>query len=91
MVKYVTGKNGRQYSVDFSHIIEREKASRNGEGITWVFVAEKDNIFSEYCEHRLQVYYRHERTWDDHMGNTPCGYYCNVPLPDGSTRRVYMF
>lgn len=91
MVKYVTSENGKHYSIEFPCVIEKDKASRNGEGKTWVYVVEKDNIFSEYYEHYLQVYYRHERTWDDHMGNTPCGYYCNVPLPDGSTRRVYMF
>lgn len=87
MAKYVTSENGRHYRIDFPCIIEREKASRNGEGKTWVFVT-GDWSFSE---HYLQVYYRHERTWDDHMGNTPCGYYCNVPLPDGSRQRVYMF
>ena len=40
--------------------------------------------------HELTMYYRQERTWDDHMGNTPCGYYVNVPIR-GSKRRVYLF
>ena len=29
----------------------------------------------------LKMYYRHERTWDDHLGNTPCGYYVIVSIP----------
>lgn len=86
MSKCVESK-GRKFRVDFPCIIEKDKASRNGHGKTWVFV-QSDFGFRE---HYLQVYYRHERTWDDHMGNTPCGYYCNVPLPTGETRRVYMF
>ena len=36
----------------------------------------------------LKLHYRHERTWDDHMGNTLCGYYINVRL-NGHQRRVY--
>ena len=43
----------------------------------------------------LKMYYRHERTWDDHMGNTPCGYYAIVPIPihygeRKERRRVYL-
>ncbi len=41
----------------------------------------------------LKMYYRHERTWDDHMGNTPCGYYAIVPIPCRhgiERRRVYL-
>ena len=41
--------------------------------------------------HHIKVFYRPERTWNDHMGNTPCGYYCNVPMPNGKKKRVYMF
>jgi len=33
-----------------------------------------------YKDMILKMYYRHERTWDDHMGNTPCGYYAIVPI-----------
>lgn len=42
----------------------------------------------------LKMYYRHERTWDDHMGNTPCGYYANVPLVkhlDGKVERKRLY
>lgn len=41
---------------------------------------------------KLKVYYRPERTWDDHMGNTPCGYYVNLPLPfKCGTKRWYLY
>jgi len=45
-------------------------------------------IVDGYMDKALTMYYRHERTWDDHMGNTPCGYYINVRL-NGHQRRVY--
>lgn len=38
----------------------------------------------------LKMYFRPERTWDDHMGNTPCGYYVNVPITRAERRRVYL-
>ena len=43
----------------------------------------------------LKMYFRHEKTLDDHMGNTPCGYYANVPIQkhiSGRTehKRVYL-
>lgn len=38
----------------------------------------------------LKVYYRPERTWNDHMGNTPCGYYANVPITKTERKRVYL-
>lgn len=34
--------------------------------------------------------YRHERTWDDHMGNTPCGYYVDVPVTKNESKRIYL-
>lgn len=41
--------------------------------------------------HNLKRYFRHERTWDDHMGNTECGYYVNLPLPyTKKTKRFYI-
>jgi len=36
----------------------------------------------------LKMYYRHERTWDDHLGNTPCGYYVIVPIPVGNGNKI---
>ena len=45
-------------------------------------------IIDGYMQKKCKMYYRHERTWDDHMGNTYCGYYINVKL-NGCTRRVY--
>lgn len=43
--------------------------------------------------HYLKAYYRPERTLDDHMGNTPCGYYVNVPVYTkwGKTRVRFYF
>lgn len=41
--------------------------------------------------HELKAYYRPEKTLDDHMGNTPCGEYVNIPLPDGSKKRAYLY
>ena len=79
--------NGHTVKVDFPCIIEREYRNAKREGKTWVYVSDDIN----YQEHFLSVYYRPERTWNDHMGNTPCGYYCNVPIPGGKTKRVYMF
>lgn len=70
--------NGVSVRVEFPCIIE--------DGKTYVFT----NSSYGFCEHHLKVYYRHERTWDDHMGNTPCGYFCNVPMPSGKTKRVYL-
>ena len=82
MRHYITLKNGRAYIVEFPEIIENGK--------TGVYVHEKDSIFG-YEYHTLTAYYRHERTWDDHMGNTPCGYYCIVPFPNGERHRVYIY
>lgn len=88
MSRFVTSK-GREYRIDFPCTIDKSRASKNGEGKTWVEITSPADIFY-WDEHCLQVYYRHERTWDDHMGNTPCGFYVNVPLPTGETKRVYM-
>lgn len=43
-----------------------------------------------YMIKTLKMYYRHERTLDDHMGNTPCGYYAIVPLSKTERKRVYL-
>ena len=52
---------------------------------------EKAYILINDTEHALKIYYRPERTWDDHMGNTPCGSYVNLPFPDGTKKRAYLF
>ena len=51
-----------------------------------------------YKSYVLKGNYRHEKTWDDHLGNTDCGYYVNIPLKyfSGNTvktgkKRVYCF
>ena len=43
-----------------------------------------------YHEQTARIYYRHPRTLDDHMGNTPSGYYFNAIWPDGTRQRVYI-
>lgn len=89
-MKYITGKNGKKYFVDFFCTIDKSKANANREGTTIVEIKAVD--WPGYCECKeLSVYYRPERTWDDHMGNTPCGYFCIIPLPSGERKRVYMF
>ena len=52
---------------------------------------EKAYILNNDTVHALKIYYRPERTWDDHMGNTPCGSYVNLPFPDGTKKRAYLF
>ena len=44
-----------------------------------------------YKNHTLKMYYRHERTWNDHLGNTESGYYVNINFPYGiGKRRIYV-
>lgn len=80
-MKYITLKDGKRYGIEFASMIE------NGKTVV--------GVYSEhygYTEHYLKVGYRPERTWDDHMGNTPSGYYVTIPFPQtGERRRVYMF
>ena len=63
MAHYITDRNGT-----------RHKIEENGWDETHAYI-----YLDNYKPMRLKMYYRHERTWDDHMGNTPCGYYINVP------------
>ena len=37
-----------------------------------------------------KLHFRHERTWNDHMGNTPCGLYFVARFPSRHTARVYL-
>jgi hypothetical protein len=78
-MKYITDENGAKYEVDFYCVIDNGKIEYSVKGA------------GGYKTHNTKVYYRSERTWDDHMGNTPCGYYTNVPLGNGKTKRVYIF
>ena len=78
-MKYIRDENGKNiFSVDFYCTIENGK--------TELYVI--DN--SGYKHHKLKVYYRPERTLNDHLGNTPCRYYVNIPHK-GKKYRVYMF
>ena len=76
----VKSKDGNVHHIDVYTIIDND-------GYVEMYV---DNV-----HHKLKTYFRYERTWDDHMGNTPCGYYCNVPLSSGKwgtreRKRVYI-
>lgn len=70
---YITDKNGNKHTIE-------EYGWNNGRVTlcldNWKFLD-------------LKMYFRNERTWDDHMGNTPCGYYAIVPIGN-ERRRVYL-
>ena len=74
-MKYIKDKQGKTHVIDFFCVIENGKTEYS-----------IDNTI-----HKGKVYYRHERTWDDHMGNTPCGYYVIAPITRHERKRVYMF
>lgn len=76
--KYITTRKGNRYTVDFFCYVFDGKTN---------YAIETDYSSSI---HTSKVHYRPERTWDDHIGNTPCGYFCNVIFPDGCKHRVYM-
>ena len=80
MTKYIHDGDDL-YKVEFISVIE--------DGKVYVLIEKNHDIYS-YREHHLKTYYRPERTWDDHMGNTPCGYYVNLPISKGRTKRVYI-
>jgi len=80
MKKYITGKNGIKFDVEFFETIEDGKTG---------YYIHSDRYGYEY--HKTKVYFRPEKTWNDHMGNTDCGYYVIAPLPTGEKVRVYMF
>ena len=77
--KYITDTDGAKYVIDFYCGIYEGRIE---------YSVKSDY---GYRTHNTKVYYRHERTWNDHMGNTPCGYYTNVPLGNGKTKRIYIF
>lgn len=83
-MKYITDRNGNKYKVEFTTYIEPDE---KGVDKVWVTIQSA----WDYSEKYLTVYYRPERTWDDHMGNTPCGYYVNLPLWNGQKKRVYVY
>lgn len=65
MKHYITDKYGKQHTIE-EYGWDKEKVTL---------------CIDNYKIVNLKMYYRHERTWDDHMGNTPCGYYAIVPIP----------
>lgn len=39
----------------------------------------------------VKMYYTECKTWDQYMGNKPCGYYALVPIPNFKNRkRIYL-
>lgn len=74
--KYVRDNSGRVNTIEFISIIEDGKT---------------DYLLNNNIVENRKVYYRPERTWDDHFGNTPCGYYVIVKLPTKERKRVYIF
>lgn len=80
--------NGKKYRACFFYVLEREYRNSHREGKTHVYLESEDGYGKDLF---LSVYYRPERTLDDHMGNTPCGYYVNITLPDGKRKRVYIY
>lgn len=81
MKHYLTASNGEKVIVE-----------ENGWEDGFIYLSIYNDWF--YRTAKLKMYYRHERTWDDHMGNTPCGYYANVPILKANgraeRRRVYL-
>lgn len=86
MKKYV--KFGRVDEKGFFKV-EEFKVDFNGfsDGKAYVTVCN-----AWYCkDHTLKMYFRNEKTWDDHLGNTESGYYVNIPFPYRiGKRRVYV-
>lgn len=86
MKHYLTAKTGEK-------IIVEEDGWENGKVYLSIYCGNKYGMYF-WRNATLKMYYRHERTWDDHMGNTPCGYYAIVPIlkVNGHTerRRVYL-
>ena len=78
MRKQYLQHNGIKFTVEHSYIEDGK-----------VYLSIWDECYG-YSEHHLKAYYRSERTWDDHMGNTPCGYYVQLPI-HGTKKRVYLF
>ena len=38
-----------------------------------------------------KMYFKPCKTWDEYMGNKPCGYYALVPIPNFKSRkRIYL-
>lgn len=71
----ISDRKGRMYHLYFPNVAEKGKI----------------DFYIDNKLHTAKLYFRHERTWDDHMGNTYCGYYINVPLGRKEKVRVYLF
>lgn len=74
MKHYVKDKSGRVHTIE-EYGWDKEKVT---------LCLDDNKVMS------LKMYFRPERTLDDHMGNTPCGYYANVPITKTERKRVYL-
>lgn len=65
----------------------------NGNNRVWFLGRENGKAYVSfgYTESAFKIYYRPERTWDDHLGNTPCGDYINLRFPNGKRERAYLY
>ena len=63
---YIRDRFGKPVHIDFFEVIGEDG---------------KIGYYVNNAYHRTKVHFRPERTWDDHMGNTPCGYYTVVSIP----------
>lgn len=71
----------------YQHFIDRDGRAHSTEIISDFYRKEGDITTDMYIDimvdntiHTLKLYWREEKTWDDHMGNTPCGYYVHLPI-----------
>lgn len=77
--KYITDKNGFSYAIDFIS------------GVIHAAGGDYAEYYINNTPHKTRVYYRPGRTWNDHLGNTPAGYYIVARLYTGERRRVYLY
>jgi len=88
---YVKDKHGKQHTIDiYTKIYIKDNEYYTG----YIDVSRENAVIDCFIDNwkhcQLKVYYRHEKTWNDHMGNTPCGYYVNVPINKNEKKRVYI-
>ncbi len=76
MKKYIKSNSGQTHTIEFY--------GYDNETETFTY------CIDDCYMHETKGYFRHERTWDDHMGNTPSGYYVLATLPSGQRKRVYV-
>lgn len=77
--------SGENYKADFYTCIDEK-----GKVSVDLYYFHSGNYYF-HKTHYLKAYFRNERTWDDHMGNSEWGYFVVMPLPhNNGTKRVYI-